>query len=62
MTIQHQAPRTPTGAFTHAPLAERFEACFSPEPTSGCWLWAGSMRENGYGSMPEIKPRDGGAS
>lgn len=31
-------------------LAERFMALVSPEPNSGCWLWAGCVGpENGYG-------------
>lgn len=23
----------------------------SPEPNTGCWLWSGAMRKNGYGSI-----------
>lgn len=31
---------------------ERFEAKFTPEPNSGCWLWIGAKRNNyGYGSF-----------
>ncbi len=27
----------------------RFEAKYTPEPTSGCWLWTGAMISAGYG-------------
>jgi HNH endonuclease len=27
---------------------ERFEAKYMPEPNSGCWLWMGSIRGQGY--------------
>lgn len=30
-------------------LVERFEKYISPEPNSGCWLWAGYVSEGGYG-------------
>ena len=30
---------------------ERFEEKYTPEPMSGCWLWVGQVRENGYGVM-----------
>ena len=32
-----------------SPPRERFEAKVTPEPTTGCWLWAGAMMKNGYG-------------
>lgn len=32
-------------------LIERFEAKCYPEPNSGCWLWIGSIRSNGYGQI-----------
>ena len=28
---------------------DRFMAMVSPEPNTGCWLWLGSARPNGYG-------------
>lgn len=28
---------------------ERFMAKVSPEPNTGCWLWAGAMQSRGYG-------------
>lgn len=32
-------------------LRERFEKFVSPEPTSGCWLWTGSLGSTGYGRL-----------
>jgi hypothetical protein len=32
-------------------VRERLEALTSPEPNSGCWLWAGHLNENGYGRI-----------
>jgi hypothetical protein len=29
--------------------SERFWANVSPEPNTGCWLWAGGMDDKGYG-------------
>ncbi len=29
----------------------RIERLSIPEPNSGCWLWLGSMKANGYGNM-----------
>lgn len=29
----------------------RFEAKFMPEPNSGCWLWIGSTKTEGYGNF-----------
>lgn len=29
----------------------RFESKFTPEPNSGCWLWYGSLRSDGYGQF-----------
>jgi len=33
------------------PDVARFEALFIPEPNSGCWLWEGTFRANGYGQF-----------
>lgn len=30
-------------------LASRIETLCIPEPNSGCWLWLGAVRANGYG-------------
>jgi hypothetical protein len=30
-------------------MIDRFMSYVSPEPTSGCWLWAGSYFNSGYG-------------
>lgn len=35
-------------------LAERFERCCSPEPTSGCWLWTGATSKAGYGQISVV--------
>ena len=32
-------------------LPERFWSKVQPEPMSGCWLWTGSSRSRGYGSL-----------
>jgi hypothetical protein len=29
----------------------RFERSIAPEPNTGCWLWAGDLRSNGYGQF-----------
>ena len=34
-----------------ATLGERLERLSIPEPNSGCWLWLGSIRKNGYGCI-----------
>lgn len=34
-----------------APLSERIEALSMPEPNSGCWLWLGVIKNNGYGTL-----------
>lgn len=33
------------------PLLNRFRACVSPEPNTGCWIWTGSYKDNGYGQI-----------
>jgi hypothetical protein len=33
------------------PLLDRFEAKYTPEPNSGCWLWTASRHRQGYGQM-----------
>lgn len=38
------------------PILERFEALYIPEPTSGCWLWLGSVDRRGYGYF-KVKPK-----
>lgn len=32
-------------------LADRFNAKWTPEPFSGCWLWIGAVVGNGYGEI-----------
>jgi len=31
--------------------AERFDAKWTPEPNTGCWLWTASTNKNGYGQF-----------
>ena len=35
------------------PALERFEAKYTPEPMSGCWLWFGAVSRHGYGLISE---------
>ena len=32
-------------------LTSRFDAKWTPEPNTGCWLWTGGMSRAGYGSF-----------
>ena len=32
-------------------LKDRFEAKYTPEPNTGCWLWTAYADRNGYGKM-----------
>lgn len=32
-------------------LPDRFWDKIEPEPNSGCWLWIGALRTNGYGTL-----------
>lgn len=34
----------------YATPRERFEASYLPDPTTGCWLWIGSLTTTGYGA------------
>lgn len=33
------------------PINERFDTKYVPVPESGCWLWTGSVDQNGYGRI-----------
>ena len=33
-------------------VVERFWTKVSPEPNTGCWLWTGRCRDDGYGIFP----------
>lgn len=35
----------------------QFEDLYTPEPTSGCWLWTGDTLHNGYGRYGDIGKR-----
>lgn len=40
------------GQFEYDALASRrLDAAISPEPNSGCWLWAGAVGDHGYGTF-----------
>lgn len=42
------------------PAIERFDALYSPEPNTGCWIWAGCWGpDNGYGYIVTGSSRDG---
>lgn len=32
-------------------LRPKFEAKYVPEPNSGCWMWDGTLTEDGYGKL-----------
>jgi HNH endonuclease len=32
-------------------LFEKFDLRYLPEPNSGCWIWTGAVRWNGYGQF-----------
>jgi len=32
-------------------ILERLEQSSMPEPNSGCWLWLGHLKPNGYGTL-----------
>lgn len=38
-------------------LKDRFMQYVEPEPNSGCWLWTGTLPENGYGLFSVGKSR-----
>jgi len=40
-------------------VLERFLAKVSPEPVSGCWLWKGHVRRDGYGTFTEKRKTRG---
>lgn len=39
----------PRGFYSRPPVKERFNEKWMPEPFSGCWLWLGGVKSNGYG-------------
>ena len=41
----------PTGVYLRPSATERFEAKYTPEPNSGCWLWTAACSHNGYPRM-----------
>lgn len=36
-------------------LQERFDEKYTPEPTSGCWLWTDSLDRAGYGNLRMLR-------
>ena len=39
--------------------AERFDAKWTPEPNTGCWLWTGATTPGGYGRLTVGSQIDG---
>ncbi len=37
--------------FTGVSLRDRFDAQYSPEPNTGCWLWTGATFHKGHGAI-----------
>lgn len=37
----------------------RFDSLVMPEPNTGCWIWMGALRPNGYGQIFTGSKRDG---
>lgn len=46
-------PRTKPTKRQRTPLRERFDAKWTPEPNTGCWLWIDAipLKQNGYGRI-----------
>jgi hypothetical protein len=38
-------------ANTQTPILKRLDRLSIPEPNSGCWLWLGNLKSDGYGHM-----------
>ena len=50
-TDPHRTPKGGAMARPIIPAVDRFMSHVSPEPNSGCWLWAASTNSAGYGSF-----------
>lgn len=48
---QHYNKKTSRAARSLQSLPERFSQLYMPEPNSGCWLWEGWTRKDGYGEI-----------
>jgi hypothetical protein len=35
----------------NANIEEKLASRYIPEPNSGCWIWLGNIKKNGYGSL-----------
>lgn len=44
-------------SFDDPRLPKRFWEKVIPEPNSGCWLWTGSIRKDGYGEIRPIRTK-----
>lgn len=43
------------------PLLDRFNEKYMPEPNSGCWIWLGYIRPDGYGEIQRGRRGEGTA-
>lgn len=41
----------PRGVYERVSVRERFDARWTPEPNTGCWLWTGGLMNRGYGKL-----------
>ena len=44
-------PKGPKVGANRRPLRDRLLDLCSPEPMSGCWIWAGMLNKKGYGTI-----------
>lgn len=51
MILPGHLPTRSENAALYDLMRARFEAHAMPEPNSGCWLWMGAMRGDGYGTF-----------
>lgn len=49
--VRRKAGSLPTWPLPRPSVREAALASFTPEPTSGCWLWTGPLNSYGYGAI-----------